>query len=161
MFGIPKIKKLEELVSQYIDDTKKIVETRVSRHVFASEAPGSTVLIIDVVLKDETRYTQEILSVVAKLLPERKFFQRVFNSKVTFKNEVTFYKTVIPVLESFLKESGVKETLDYFPKFYGARLNLEGDCDRVDEDAVLILEEAKGKAKSYHTYSLSTAIVTI
>lgn len=146
MFTIPEIKNLEDLVSQYIENKKKIVETRVTRHAFANERFGSTVLDIDIVLKDESRYTQEILSVVAKMIPERKFFQKVFNSQVTFKNEVTFYKTVVPLLETFQRERGVNDEVDFFPKFYGARLNLDNCNDKVDENAVLILEllSAKG-----------------
>lgn len=147
MFGIPKIKNLEGLVSQYIENKKKIVETRVTRHAFAREYYGSTVLDIDIVLKDETKYIQEILSVVAKLMPERKFFQKVFNCEVTFKNEAAFYKTVVPLLEGFQRERGITDELEYVPKFYGARLNLDEHSDNVDQNAVLILEQLSSKGR--------------
>lgn len=140
MFDIPELKNFEDLVGQYIENEKKIVEIKVTRHMVANKNYGSTVLDVDVVLKDESRYTQEIVSVVVKTIPKR-YFQEVFNSEVSFKNEVTFYTTVIPTLKSFQEERGISTVLDIFPKFYGARLNLNGEGDRVDQNALLILEQ--------------------
>lgn len=147
MFEIPELKNLEDLVRQYIDKDKKIVETKVTRHAVANRNFGSTVIDVDVVLKDESRYTQEVVSVVVKTIPQRKYLQKVINSETSFKNEVIFYQTVVPALKSFQVERGVRDVLDYFPKFYGARFNLNGDSDKVDEDGLLVLEQLKTKGE--------------
>lgn len=149
MFGIPKIKNLESIISRNIENEKKIVETRIARITFPSPNYGTTILGIDIVVKDEIRYTQEILSVVAKLVPEKHFFRKLFNCGVTFKNEVEFYEHVIPLLKNFQNERRLKEEINYYPKFYGARLNLDESNDTVDDNAVLILENLSIKGESW------------
>lgn len=148
MIGVPQIKNLENLVAENIEKTQKIVEAKVTKHVFASEFFGTTILEIDILVNDETKYTQEILRVAAKLIPERELYQRVLNSEVTFKKEVAFYKNVVPALESFKREMNIVGDLEFLPKFYGGRLNLLENNENVDRDAVLIFEQLLSKGKT-------------
>lgn len=145
MFGIPEIKNLEDLVGKYIEEEKKIVETRVIG--VARKNSGSTVLEVDIVVKDESKYTQEVRSVAAKVIHQISYSQKVLNNEVQFKNEVNFYEVIIPLLENFQTERGIKNPLEYFPKFYGARLNLDSESDKIDQNAVIILEQLSRKGK--------------
>lgn len=140
-----QIKKLDELIHKFIDEDRKISKSKIKRLTAPGENFGSIMLKVDLVLKDNRGETEE-LSIVAKMLPTSEFFQQVFNVQVSFKLEVAFYEVVVPTLQDFQREQGVKEVIDFFPKFYGARNNLNG-TGKVDEDAVLLLENLKNSGK--------------
>lgn len=137
----PTIKKLEDLLTPYIDKNKKIASYNTSRLTAPGENYGSLMLKVDLILLDKQGGgNEENFSVVAKLIPETEFFQEIFNIQVTCKNEIAFYDTVVPTLQNFQREQGVKEVADIFPKLFGARLNLKKNSDIVDQDSVLVLE---------------------
>lgn len=142
---LEKIYQLDELLSQYIDKDKKIVETKIARLTAPGENFGSTILKVDLVLADN-HGESEPLSIVAKLIPENEFFQKIFNIQVTFKMESAFYEVIVPTLQQFQKEQAVKDVIDFFPKYYGSRENLNGS-DKVDGNAVLLLENLKISGK--------------
>ncbi|KAG5870713.1 hypothetical protein JTB14_020725 [Gonioctena quinquepunctata] len=48
-------------------------------------------------------------------------------------------------LQEFQRKQGIEEVIDCFPKFYGARTNLENSDGKIDENAILILENLKIK----------------
>jgi hypothetical protein len=77
------------------------------------------------------------------MVPPSEFIQEVFNTPVTFRNEIAFYKDILPILQDFQRQHGVKEVIDFVPKYYGSRRNLKGDEGKVDQDAVLLLENLK------------------
>ncbi|XP_074031753.1 uncharacterized protein [Leptinotarsa decemlineata] len=143
--SIPKIEKLDELLGQYIDSKKKILDTKISRLTAPGENYGSEMLRVDLVLKDGETDKEEDLSVVAKLIPISDFFRTMFHVQVTFKNEKEFYNTVVPTLQAFQRKQGATKVIECFPKFYGARSNLENNNGLVDDNAVLILENLKSK----------------
>lgn len=136
-----KIENLEELISEYIGKDKQITEVQVSRLTETNENFGSTMLKIDLTLNKRTGKSEN-LSIVAKLLPESEFFQKLFNVQETFKLESAFYGTIVPTLQAFQKEQGVEDVLDLFPRFYGSRNNLYGG-ERIDGNAVILLENLK------------------
>lgn len=140
-----KIEKLEELVSEYINKDKKVVDSKITRLTPPNENFGSTILKVDLVLEDDNA-DSETLSIVAKMLPENEFLQMAFNVTVSFKLESAFYSTIVPTLQEFQREHGVQEVIDFFPKFYGSRNNLNGG-DNVDGHAVLLLENLKVSGK--------------
>ncbi|VEN48156.1 unnamed protein product [Callosobruchus maculatus] len=47
---------------------------------------------------------------------------------------------MVPALQEFQREMGVKNVIDCFARCYGARISLNKNGDTVDEDAALILE---------------------
>lgn len=140
-----KIEKLDELISDYVDKSKKLKDTKICRLTKPGENFGSLMLKVDLTFEDDKKETTEV-KVVAKLLPNLEFFQKLFNVQVTFKLEKAFYDTIIPTLNAFQYNHGPRNVLECFPKFYGARLNINGS-DKVDSDAVILLENLKEKGK--------------
>lgn len=140
-----KIEKLDELMKQYIDRGKKIIDVQITRLTAPQENFGSTILKVDLVLKDSYDKTNT-LSVVAKLVPENEFFQKIFKVQISFKMESAFYSIIVPTLQKFQRQQEVTDVIDFFPKFYGSRNNLDGS-DRVDQNAVLLLENLKVQGK--------------
>lgn len=136
-----KIENIEQLISGYIGNNKKVTDVQISRLTESGENWGSTILKIDLTLNDQTGKSEN-LSIVAKLLPENEFFQKIFNVQKTFKLESAFYGAIVPTLQAFQKEQGIKDVLDLFPKFYGSRNNLDGG-GKIDGNAVILLENLK------------------
>ncbi|KAJ8940527.1 hypothetical protein NQ314_010688 [Rhamnusium bicolor] len=97
-------------------------------------------LKLDVTLKNNNDGSEEQMHAVAKQIPDNEFTQKVFNTQVTYKNEIAMYATIMPTLQMFQKEHGVHEVIDCYPKLYGARINLHDKGDIVDENAVILLE---------------------
>lgn len=140
-----KIEKLDELFNHNVDKSKKLIDTKICSLTQPGENFGSTILKVDLTFEDDNKETTEV-KVVAKLLPKLEFFQKVFDVQVTFKLEKAFYDTIIPTLKEFEYKHGPINVLECFPKFYGARLNLNGS-DKVDSDAVILLENLKEQGK--------------
>ncbi|XP_018562290.1 uncharacterized protein LOC108904287 isoform X1 [Anoplophora glabripennis] len=134
-----KIVKLDQLLNGYIGDSKSIVDTKFSRLTAPGENYGSILLKVDITLENKKDNSREELHTVAKLIPEDEFFQKMFNVQVSCKVEISFYDTIVPTLQRFQKEKGVQQVMDFFPKMYASRLNLNGS-DTVDQNAVLLLE---------------------
>ncbi|XP_018562289.1 uncharacterized protein LOC108904286 isoform X2 [Anoplophora glabripennis] len=134
-----KIVKLDQLLNGYIGDSKSIVDTKYSRLTGPGENYGSILLKVDITLENKKDNSREELHTVAKLIPEDEFFQKIFNVQVSCKVEISFYDTIVPTLQRFQKEKGVQQVMDFFPKMYASRLNLN-DSDTVDQNAVLLLE---------------------
>ncbi|RZB40960.1 EcKinase, DUF1679, and/or APH domain containing protein [Asbolus verrucosus] len=97
-------------------------------------------LSVDVIVKTPERI--EKINAVAKMLPPNELMQEMFNCQVTFRNEIGFYKTMVPTLQHFQREHGVTEVIDFSPKYYGSRSNLNGST-KIDTNAVLLLENLK------------------
>lgn len=139
--GEERIFKLEDLIYPHVDNTKKIVATQVHNITAPGENFGSTILRVDIVLEDD-RELRESLSLFGKMLPPTKMFRELFNVEVTFKLEAAFYEVIVPTLQNFQRERGVTDVIDFFPKFYGARRNLDAG-ETVDDNAVILLENLK------------------
>jgi hypothetical protein len=67
----------------------------------------------------------------------------MFNIQETFKSEIAWYTTVIPTLKQFQKDHGVEKEIDFFQKFYGARISLDPTSDKVDLDGVMLTQNLK------------------
>lgn len=143
--GITKIEKLDELVYEHISKDKRIINIKITPLTEPGENFGSTILKLDLTLDSSTNST-ELLSIVAKMIPTDEFFQQLFNIKLTFRLESAFYEIIVPTLQNFQRECGVQNVIDFFPQFYGARMNLVGGDD-VDCNAVLLLENLKVSGK--------------
>lgn len=141
-----KIAKLEELVCQYIGKDKKIVDETTTRLTPPGENFGSTILKVDLILENENG-EKESVSIVAKLIPEDELFQQIFNIHVAFNMETAFYEEIVPTMQEFQRQRGVKEVIDFVPKFYGSRKNINGTDDKIDANAVILLENLKMSGK--------------
>jgi uncharacterized ubiquitin-like protein YukD len=134
-----QIKNIEDLIP--LGDGKKIVDYKIKLLTAPGENSGSLMLKVDFTVKTPTG--NEEIHAAAKTVPPNELIQEVFNTAVTFRNEIAFYKKIVPLLQDFQKQHGVKEVIDFVPKYYGSRLNLKGDEGKVDQDAVLLLENLK------------------
>lgn len=142
-----KIQKLEDLVYQHVSKDKRIVQTKITSLTPPGENFGSSILKVDLTLEDEHKLSDS-LSMVVKMIPESELFQALFNVQVTFKLETAFYEIIVPTLQNFQRERGVTDVIDFFPKFYGARINLD-DGDEVDQNGVILLENLKVSGKLF------------
>ncbi|KAJ8963771.1 hypothetical protein NQ314_005390 [Rhamnusium bicolor] len=133
------IENLEDLIKLHVGSNKKILGSATSLLTAPGDNYGGILLKVDITLENEENDTQEEINAVAKLIPGSEFMQQVLNTQVTCKKEIAFYEEIVPMLQEFQKEQGVDEIIDTFPKFYGARINLNGS-DTVDRNAVLMLE---------------------
>jgi thiamine kinase-like enzyme len=134
-----QIKNIEDLIP--LGDGKKIVDCKIKLLTAPGENSGSVMLKVDFTVKTPTG--NEEIHAAAKTVPPNELIQEVFNTAVTFRNEIAFYKKIVPLLQDFQRQHGVKEVIDFVPKYYGSRLNLKGDEGKVDQDAVLLLENLK------------------
>jgi hypothetical protein len=134
-----QIKNIEDLIP--LGDGKKIVDYKIKHLTAPGENRGSVMLKVDFTVKSPTG--NEEIHAAAKTVPPSELIQEVFNTPVTFRNEIAFYKKIVPLLQDFQRQHGVKEVIDFVPKYYGSRLNLKDDEGKVDQDAVLLLENLK------------------
>ncbi|KAL1505595.1 hypothetical protein ABEB36_005124 [Hypothenemus hampei] len=142
MTTIPEIKNLEVLLKNNLQHDEVVVEYESSRLTAPGENYGSIMLRVTAKIKNITTGNERNLEIVAKLIPGNKKIEEIFDTQVTYKTEFNFYATVIPTLNTFLKSRGVNKDIDVVARFYGGRINLDGS-DRVDEDAVIVLENLK------------------
>jgi hypothetical protein len=134
--NLEHINNIEDLIP--LGETKKILDRKIKRLTAVGENYGSLMLSVDLTIKSPTG--NEEIHAVAKTVPPNEFIQKIFNTPVTFRNEIAFYKNIVPLLQDFQREHGVKEVIDFVPKYYGSRLNKNCDEGEVDKDAVLLLE---------------------
>ena len=132
-----QIKNLEDLVHF---PGAKIVNHEVTNLTSPGENFGSVMLSVDILF--ETGTGTKKIQAVAKTVPPNEFIQEIFNTSVTFRNEIAFYKDTIPLLQNFQKQNNMETIINFAPKYYGSRLNLSGG-NNVDNDAALVLENLK------------------
>lgn len=147
MTGEKVIEELDKLLVNYIGESKTIIDTKISRLTAPGDNYGSILFKLDITLKNKHDDSQEEFYAVAKLIPEDQMFRDIFNVQVSCKVEIGFYDTIVPTLQQFQKEKGVQQVIDFFPKIYGSRINLNGS-DTVDENATLLLENLIEAGKS-------------
>ncbi|XP_044260258.1 uncharacterized protein LOC123008492 [Tribolium madens] len=131
------IKNFSSLLS--LPPLKKLKEYKIARLTAPGENYGSLMLSVDVTL--DTSGGNENIHLVAKMVPPNVAIQEIFNTSVTFRNEIEFYRKIVPTLENFQLQFG-SEVVDFYPKYFGSRLNLTGS-EHVDSDAILLLENLK------------------
>lgn len=137
-----EIKNLEQLLSQCIEPNKKVISTKVGRLTPPGENYLSLVLKVEATLLNEDTGKEEQFSGVAKCLLPPKEGNEMFVEfgKNNYRTELVFYTEIIPTLQKFAKDRGLKRNTDIFPKLLAYRANLHGENDEVDADSVLLLE---------------------
>lgn len=141
------LKNLDELLALKLGPTKKITNAEIVKA--PSKGAGSVMLEVKLTVKDDDD-KEEIIHLMAKKLPTSELARKAFNIEDSFRKEVAFYDTIIPILNYFQKEEGIVDVSDNFAEFYGSRYNIHGQGNEVDEHAVLLLEDlrVKGKCKT-------------
>lgn len=141
-----KIENIQELISKYVGPNKIIVQNETRSLIAPGENYFSTMLEVNLTLKNQKDGTEEPLHAVAKCMLDFRADMPGPGSS-SYLNEVAFYNEIIPLIEQFRKEEGVKECMDIFPKLYAYRPNLHGKNDDVDKNAVILLENLKVKGE--------------
>ncbi|XP_072400499.1 uncharacterized protein [Diabrotica undecimpunctata] len=131
------IKDLPALLSSKLGK-KKIKDTKLSNLTAKGENFGSEMIKLDVTTVDENG-KEETLHGVAKTLPKHEMMRQAFKVQVTYTNEMAFYDLILPTLQDFQRELGVKKVIDWFPECYATRKNLNAS-DIIDDNAVIVLE---------------------
>ncbi|KAJ8951354.1 hypothetical protein NQ318_009290 [Aromia moschata] len=144
-----EIKNLEEVLSNQLGSDKKIIEVQTTPLTAKGENFGGTLLKLDVKLKNEKDGTEEELHAVAKMLPTDEMLRKRLPEQTSVRNEMGMYSTIMPTLQEFQRKHGVTRVVDYFPEFYGGRLNLGEKGDLVDDDSVIIMENLKESENSF------------
>lgn len=135
-----EIKNLESLLSSYLGPNKKVISSNISNLTAPGENYLSVVLKVEVVIRNEENGKEETLNAVAKCLHSGNNEMAKMFGKMNYDNEKNWYTEIVPTLENFLKDRGVKINFDFFPKLIGYRANLHGENDEIDEDSVILLE---------------------
>lgn len=107
---------------------------------------GSTMLAIEVSIRERKDDTSHNLSLVAKLVPPTEFLWKLFDSPNTFCKEITCYTSVKMEINKLQNEKCIPKDkfLDVFPKCYGARTTLSEEIgDKADKNAAILLENLK------------------
>ncbi|KAJ8945372.1 hypothetical protein NQ318_007018 [Aromia moschata] len=140
--NVEKIENLEEVLR--LDQNQTVADCKITRLTGPGENYGSLIMRLEVKVADDKTKSEKDLDLVAKLLPPNELIRKLFNVQTTFRNESSLYSEIVPVLEEFQKQHGL-EVVDIFPKYYGSRISLDPDSDKVDDGAVLILENLNPK----------------
>jgi len=138
---IVEVRDLQGLLSEAFGEEIEVIEQKSRFLTPPGEHYGSLMLALDVTVNKAGK--EEVLNLVAKLLPASEMLRLAFDCGVTFKKEIDAYTKTIPALIKFQREHNVPENkiLDIFPKCYGARMSIKDEA--VDDDAVLIFENLK------------------
>lgn len=148
------IEKLDELIYQYTGSSKTIVKTNISRLTLPGENYYSLMLKLDVTLRSIDNGGEEILHIVAKC--RNKTDSEYFNyiGPLLFKKEIGFYTEIIPALERLQIDQGLEEVFNIFPKVLAFRRNLHGLNQKIDDHAVILLENLKENGKKKNLLAL-------
>lgn len=134
------IKRLDDLLYNYLKPNKRIKHVDLSRLKAPGENYGSVMYKLDIIIESEENSNEEILHTVAKTLPESELLRSLFKIQTTYKNEIGFYKIILPTLLDFQKEMNITKPLDCFTRCFETRKNLKQNSEIIDEDAVLLFE---------------------
>lgn len=106
---------------------------------------GSTILALTVFLRHTDNGKEQTVELVAKMCPTNQTLFDIFQIDITFVKETCIYTMVAPELRKLQLDKQVPrdKMLDTFIKCYGARTSLNPAVNKVDENAVLILENLK------------------
>ncbi|CAH0554097.1 unnamed protein product [Brassicogethes aeneus] len=99
---------------------------------------GSLIFGIKIRVKNLETKKEEIVDAVVKTPAQDELTRDIFNSEVTFRNEIEFYRNIMPMLTRFRHENDM-DSSEYYVKYLGARLNLK-NTEEVDTNAVLLME---------------------
>ena len=139
------LRDLQGLLRKSIGGEVEVLEYETRNLLPKGENYGSTMLKVDAVIKRTKSSPKEDLALVAKMIPSTEFHRERLNITASFAKEIYVFDKILPTYREIERDAGVQETqlVDLLPKFYGGRLTMNGDEDRADEDAVMVMENIK------------------
>ncbi|XP_018319787.1 uncharacterized protein LOC108733202 [Agrilus planipennis] len=138
-----KINDLETIARTFLKPCQKFKNYEAVSLTSNGENYGSLVLDVKIFIENEETCKDEVLNVVAKMLPPNEFLKEAFNVNITFKKEVHMYSTIMNELKLFAKEHDYKESLEFLAEYFGSRVSLNPNAVDVNDDAIIILENLK------------------
>ncbi|EDV57183.2 uncharacterized protein LOC6542593 [Drosophila erecta] len=140
---LPEIRNLGEVVEPYFSGAR-LLNYQTSSLTKPGDNYGSVLLAIHAQLqKSNGEEFEEQL--VAKVPPTDPQYWQFFQPERTCLAENAFYKILAPALAVLQDEAGVPSESQFkgFPRFYGCRESLESNSSKVDQNAVLVLENLR------------------
>lgn len=154
------LRDIEPVLRQWLGDHVNVENFTSKSLLPPGENYGSTILSVEVDLKDRNSGKKEKLHLIAKMCPPTEFQRRIFNSARTFTKEIFMYETIMPAYNKLELECGLKksEVFDILAKFYGSRLSLHPDGE-FDDDAAILMENLK--VEGYYTGDRTIGMLTL
>ncbi|XP_072375980.1 uncharacterized protein [Diabrotica undecimpunctata] len=151
-----RIKDLNNLLKPVFGENVEIVDKTIANLTLPGENYFSDMLKLQVTTRNRDTNSTNTENFVAKCciveVDENMPKEAAAMLSHVFKPEIAFYKEIIPTMQKFLKEHGLKE-VEIFPKLIASRYNLDGK-EQPDENAVLILENLQAAGKDYDLNNL-------
>ncbi|XP_011497435.1 PREDICTED: uncharacterized protein LOC105361852 [Ceratosolen solmsi marchali] len=147
------LEDLESILRETISSTLTVQVKEWKHLTDPGENFGSLILAVNVDVIDNLK--QEIYHLVCKMPPKSDYLLDLFNSPITFKKEIYFYKQIAPAFLQLQINSGFNENelIKLVPHFYGGRMGLHG-TEKFDSQASIVLENLQ-----YLGYSTQDRIV--
>ncbi|XP_064546533.1 uncharacterized protein LOC135434085 isoform X1 [Drosophila montana] len=141
MGEVPKITELHKVIEPHLKGAT--LESYESLYLTKpGDNYGSIMLAINAKVKQSNDIIED-LPLIAKLPPlTNDLYWQIFQPERTCITENAVYKYLAPELEKLQLESGVLpiHLFDGFPRYFGSRISLSTDTNKVDRDAVLVQE---------------------
>ncbi|XP_073827322.1 uncharacterized protein [Musca autumnalis] len=138
---VPRIADLASVLEPHLNGGKLVSYT--SRYLTKpGDNYGSVMLALTANIEKPSGETEDI-PLIAKLPPiTNDLFWQMFQPERTCLTENAVYKYLSSALRDIQLEAGIPETeiFDGFPKYYGSRISLNPDAEKVDRDALLLQE---------------------
>ncbi|CAG9833440.1 unnamed protein product [Diabrotica balteata] len=135
-----RIKDLNNLLKPVFGENVEILDKTITNLTLPGENYWSDMLKLQVTTRNKiTKATNTEYFVAKCCVIDEKLPKGIAGDICrVFKPEIAFYKEIIPTMQKFLKEHGLKE-VEIFPKLIAARYNLDGK-EEPDENTVIIFE---------------------
>lgn len=146
------IPNLENLIKKCVSGNKKVLSCQVINMTKPGENYAGVMLRVEITLINNGK--NEKLHGVAKTpnFNVNEFFRS--HIPIQYKKEVSFYRDVVPTIKKFHLEEGAGPLPDIFPEMYASRFNLTEDPEKVDEHALILLENLVEKGINLINFDL-------
>ncbi|KAH8279568.1 hypothetical protein KR018_001732 [Drosophila ironensis] len=140
---LPEIRDLGRVIDPHLSGGH-LVSYRTSRLTQPGDNYGSVLLAIHATIQLPNGSVEE-KELVAKVPPRDPKFWEFFQPERTCLTENAVYEILAPALVKLQAEAGIPAESHFngFPRYYGSRVSLNPGEGKVDEDAVLVLENLR------------------
>ncbi|XP_037711093.1 uncharacterized protein LOC119548080 [Drosophila subpulchrella] len=140
---LPEIHGLSEVVEPHFSGAR-LTKYRTSKVTQPGENYGSVLLAIHAQLQrlDGELFEEQL---VAKIPPTDPKYWQFFQPERTCLTENAVYKVLAPALTILQDEVGIPPDKQFkgFSRYYGSRVSLNSNSSKVDQNAVLVLENLR------------------
>ncbi|KAJ8675787.1 hypothetical protein QAD02_011573 [Eretmocerus hayati] len=137
------VEDLGVLLKQTLDEQSIVKDYQTKTFLtLGDNFAGSIFKIIVTILKTEDYSSENLYLIGKKIDPSITFF----DWDILFKKEVFMYTDIIPLYESIenmILSNSTSTIAQCIPKMYGSRISLDPKAEKVDADAIILLEDLK------------------